>query len=70
MLVLLEEDGAPDTRFGKGGILQVDLGGPSDSFFGVTLTTDGAHAIVAGYKGADPTTGDDGVIARVALSPA
>ena len=68
MLVLLEKDGTLDTRFGRGGILQVDLGGPSDSFFGVTLTADGTHAFVAGYKGADPTTGDDAVVARVALS--
>ena len=70
MLVLLEKDGALDTGFGTGGTLQVDLGGPSDSFFGVALTPDGKHAIVAGYKGTDPTTGDDSVIARVALSPA
>lgn len=68
MLVLLEEDGALDTDFGTGGILQVDLGGPSDSFFGVAITADGKHAIVAGYKGTDPTTGDDAVLARVALS--
>ncbi len=68
MLVLLEEDGALDTGFGTGGILQVDLGGPADSFFGVALTADGKHAIVAGYKGAEPTTGDDAVIARVAIS--
>ncbi len=68
MLVLLEEDGALDTGFGTGGILQVDLGGPSDSFFGVSLTADGKHAIVAGYKGADPTTGDDSVLARVAIA--
>ncbi len=68
MLVLLEKDGALDTGFGTGGTLQVDLGGPSDSFFGVALTPDGKHAIVAGYKGADPTTGDDAVLARVAVA--
>lgn len=68
MLVLLKEDGALDTAFGQGGILQVDLGGPSDSFYGVALTADGKHAMVAGYKGADPTTGDDAVLARVAVS--
>ena len=68
MLVLLGRDGVLDAGFGKGGTLQVDLGGPSDSFFGVALTPDGRHAIVAGYKGADPTTGDDAVLARVALT--
>ncbi len=68
MLVLLDRDGALDAGFGKGGILQVDLGGPSDSFFGVALTADGKHAMVAGYKGADPTTGDDAVLARVAIA--
>ena len=62
------KDGALDTGFGNGGKLQVDLGGPSDSFFGVALTPDGKHAIVAGYKGADPTTGDDAVLARVAIA--
>ncbi len=68
MLVLLDRDGGLDAGFGKGGILQVDLGGPSDSFFGVTLTPDGRHAIVAGYKGTDPVTGDDAVLARVAIT--
>ncbi len=68
MLVLLDRDGHLDTGFGKGGILQVDLGGPADSFFGVALTTDGKHALVAGYKGTEPTTGDDSVLARVALA--
>jgi uncharacterized delta-60 repeat protein len=67
MLVLLDRDGALDAGFGKGGILQVDLGGPADSFFGVALTPDGRHAIVAGYKGTEPTTGDDAVLARVAI---
>jgi len=68
MLALLDRDGGLDAAFGKAGILQVDLGGPSDSFYGVALTPDGRHAIVAGYKGADPTTGDDSLLARVAVS--
>jgi uncharacterized delta-60 repeat protein len=68
MLVLLEKDGALATGFGNGGKLQVDLGGPSDSFFGVALSPDNKYAFVTGYKGADPVTGDDAVIARVAIS--
>ena len=68
MLVLLEKDGALDTEFGSGGKLQVDLGGPSDSFFGVALTPDGKDAVVVGYKGADPVTGDDAVVARVTVA--
>ena len=68
MLVLLDQNGALDPSFGTGGILQVDLGGPADSFFGVALTPDGKHAIVTGYKGAEPTTGDDAVVARVAVA--
>jgi hypothetical protein len=68
MLVMLDRDGGLDAGFGKEGILQVDLGGPADSFFGVALTADGQHAVVAGYKGAEPTTGDDAVLARVALA--
>ena len=55
---------------GVNGVLQVDLGGPSDAFFGVALTPDGKNAMVVGYKGADPATGDDAVVARVALSAA
>jgi uncharacterized delta-60 repeat protein len=68
MLVMLDRDGGLDAGFGKEGILQVDLGGPADSFFGVALTADGKHAVVAGYKGGEPTTGDDSVLARVALA--
>ena len=69
-LYLLDEDGARHASFGTNGVLQVDLGGPSDAFFGVALTPDGENAMVVGYKGADPTTGDDAVVARVALSAA
>ncbi len=68
MLVLLEKDGALDTAFGTGGLLQVDLGGPSDAFFGITMSADGRNALVVGYKGLDPNTGDDAVLARVAVS--
>ena len=69
-LYLLDEDGARNASFGTNGVLQVDLGGPSDAFFGVALTPDGENAMVVGYKGTDPTTGDDAVVARVALSAA
>ncbi|MEA2843463.1 MAG: hypothetical protein QOJ69_1134 [Actinomycetota bacterium] len=68
MLVLLDENGVLDPGFGTGGTLQVDLGGPADSFFGVALTPDGKHAIVTGYKGTEPATGDDAVVARVAVA--
>ena len=68
MLVLLEKDGARDAAFGRNGLLQVDLGGPSDSFFGVALTPDGKHAMVVGFKGAEATTGDNAVVARVAVA--
>ena len=68
MLVLLDKNGVLDPSFGTGGTLQVDLGGPADSFFGVALTPDGKHAIVTGYKGMEPATGDDAVVARVAVA--
>jgi uncharacterized delta-60 repeat protein len=68
MLVLLDEDGSPDKRFGRDGTLLVDLGGPTDAFFGVALTPDENHAFVAGWKGMDPAAGDDAVLARVALN--
>lgn len=67
MLVMLTRAGALDTSFDGDGILLVDLGGPADSFWGSALTRD-LRAVVAGYKGADPTTGDNAVVARVRQS--
>ena len=54
MLVLLDEDGALDATFGTGGILQVDLGGPSDAFFGVALTPDGKNAMSPATRAPTP----------------
>jgi uncharacterized delta-60 repeat protein len=38
MVVMLDPDGAPIETFGDNGHILVDLGGPSDAFFGVSLT--------------------------------
>lgn len=67
MLVLLSRDGAFETSFGTDGHLLVDLGGPTDAFFGVGVGADRKHAVVVGWKGMDPIAGDDAVVARIAL---
>lgn len=64
MAVMLTPNGTLDRTFGDDGILLVDLGGPSDAFFGVTLAP-GQRAFLAGYKGASPTSGDDAAVARI-----
>ncbi|HEY5878599.1 MAG TPA: hypothetical protein VIU11_06805 [Nakamurella sp.] len=69
MVVQLDADGAPVETFGDGGHLLVDLGGPGDAFFGVTLTADESAAILAGFRGADPdgAENDDAVLALLPL---
>ena len=65
MAVLLTKNGALDPTFDGDGRLLLDLGGPSDSFFGVALSADKKQALVAGWKGAAMATGDDGVVVRL-----
>jgi uncharacterized delta-60 repeat protein len=67
MLVLLTPDGKFDTAFGTDGHLLVDLGGPTDAFFGVGVGADEKHAVVVGWKGMDPIAGDDAVVAWITL---
>ena len=67
MAVMLTADGRLDTSFDDDGISLVDLGGPGDSFFGVSSTAKGAF--VAGYSGRTPASGDDAAAARVLLTP-
>lgn len=69
MLVLVTEDGQLDASFGDGGILITDLGGPSDAWYGLTLSADGQSVIVAGYRGTDANSGgnDEAVIGRLKL---
>jgi uncharacterized delta-60 repeat protein len=69
MVVMLDPDGAPVESFGDGGHLLVDLGGPADGFFGVSLAADESSVLMAGFKGADPEgdENDDAVLARLAL---
>ena len=70
MMVLLDKDGALDSSFGEAGILISDLGGPGDSWYGVSVSPDKKSVLVVGFKGTDATTGgnDDGVAARLTLS--
>lgn len=65
MVYLLNEDGTP-ADFGEGGHLLVDLGGPSDAWYGVAVLNDGS-VVVAGYKGVASDSGenDDAVIGRL-----
>ena len=69
LVVMLDPDGAPITSFGDEGHVLVDLGGPGDAFFGVTVLADASAVLLAGYKGADPdgTENDDAYLARLAL---
>ncbi len=69
MMVMLSKDGAFNERFGTKGYLILDLGGPADAWYGVTLTSDKSAVIVAGYKGTDATSGgfDSAVVARVTI---
>ncbi|MGE3857458.1 MAG: hypothetical protein AB7G21_10940 [Dehalococcoidia bacterium] len=70
MVVLLSKDGQPEKAFGENGVLITDLGGPADAWFGIALSADGKHVILAGYKGADATSGgnDEAVLGRINLS--
>lgn len=69
MAVMLDPEGAFVETFGDGGHLLVELGGPADAFFGASVSDDGATALLAGFKGADPdgTENDDAVLARLTL---
>ncbi len=69
LVVMLDPDGAPVASFGDQGHVLVDLGGPGDAFFGVSVLADSSGALLAGFKGADPdgTDNDDAYLARVAL---
>ncbi|HEV3364950.1 MAG TPA: hypothetical protein VG795_12585 [Acidimicrobiia bacterium] len=71
MVVLLDKEGKPTSRFGTDGRVLSDLGGPGDAWFGLTQAGDGKSVTVVGYKGADPaaTDGskDDAAVARIAL---
>ena len=71
MVVLLDKDGKPTSRFGTDGRVLSDLGGPGDAWFGLTQAGDGKSLTFVGYKGANPeaTDGskDDAAVGRIAL---
>jgi uncharacterized delta-60 repeat protein len=70
MVVLLDKDGKPASKFGTDGRVLSDLGGPGDAWFGLTPTGDGKSIVVVGYKGANPEATDvkdDAAVARIAL---
>jgi uncharacterized delta-60 repeat protein len=69
LVVLLDPAGALVDSFGDAGLELVDLGGPADAFFGVTVASDGRAVYLAGFNGAAPDgpANDDAVLARIAL---
>jgi uncharacterized delta-60 repeat protein len=69
LLLLLTPDGTPDPSFGDDGHLLVELGGPSDHFFGTTLVANATKVVATGYRGAAAAAGDESAAARVALPP-
>ncbi len=70
MVARLDPNGTLIDTFGDGGHVLVDLGGPGDGFFGISVADDEASATVAGIKGADPDADDDhddDALARITL---
>lgn len=71
MIVLLDKDGKPMSKFGTDGRVLSDLGGPGDAWFGITQAADDKSVTVVGYQGANPEatdgTKDDAAVARIAL---
>jgi uncharacterized delta-60 repeat protein len=76
MAVMLTRNGQFDKSFGNNGILLTDLGGNSDSWFGVALMKGNKAAFVGGWRGerstADvannstgPVAGDDSRVGRI-----
>lgn len=53
-IVLLTPDGRRDTRLNGTGVALIDLGGPTDALFGLTLSPDKKSGLAVGWKGADP----------------
>lgn len=59
MLLLLERDGVPDTKFGTGGYRLFDLGGPNDFFWAAEVSPKKDLVVLGGVRGVDATTTDD-----------
>lgn len=67
LIFVIKPDGTPDAGVGTGGAVEVDLGGPSDFLYGVSV--DGLRITAAGFLGASAATGDDAALARLDLTP-
>ena len=61
MLVVLTEDGAPDTSFAANGFRSYDLAG-TDFFWGGALSPDGSTIAIVGIAGAEGDGDDDSVL--------
>jgi uncharacterized delta-60 repeat protein len=59
LLVLLEENGALDTKFGADGLALYDFGGPSDMLWGGALAPDGKSVAVVGIASSAEEGGAD-----------
>ncbi len=74
VVALLTPNGQPDTRLNGNGIALIDLGGPADALFGLTLSPDQARAVSVGWKGvtatdSSSTSNDDGRVVLLSLPP-
>ena len=70
LAMMLSADGAPDESFAPRGLRTFDLGGPSDSFWGLALSKDASTAAIAGFKGvgaAAPSASDNDDVALLLL---
>lgn len=56
-VALLTPDGAPDTTFSPTGWKLIDLGGPADFLWSLSLAPDGKTAAFVGFKGIGTTAG-------------
>lgn len=71
-VVLLTSNGQRETRLNGNGVALIDLGGPTDALFGVTLSSDLNTAVAVGWKGvtateSSPTNNDDARVVRFPL---
>lgn len=71
-VVLLTPDGQRETQLNGNGVALIDLGGPTDALFGLTLSADFRQTAAVGWKGVNatesgPTNNDDARVVRFSL---
>jgi uncharacterized delta-60 repeat protein len=68
-MVLLTEQGQPDTRFGNGGKAIVNLGGASDMLWGAAMNPAKNKLVTAGVKGGVTAGNDDAALLILSYGP-